>query len=275
MSPLSDGQITGAQALSPKDRDALLVVVDLYRDWGIDCTIDCVPHNRLDRVEPLPLTRERAKSRPGRRETSPQTDSAQTNPGQRQPPLDQEAARLWGVSTFPDCALSHTASRIVRPAPVPGARIMLIGDAPNAEEDRSGTVFAGETGHLLDTILSSIGLSRPALSQAPALPWRPPGGRAVSQIEFQNLRPLLHAAIALAQPERLLLFGQTPLRLLLDERGTVARSRGKWHDVRLDNGVSCPALVMQHPQQLLSSARARREMWKDLLFLAETLDSPS
>ncbi|WP_459774155.1 uracil-DNA glycosylase [Asaia astilbis] len=260
--------------LSGQDRSEILALLDLYRDWGVDCTLDAVAPLRLDRpasLQPRPDARRPQRST---RATAPSV-APSSPPSSRPGPIDPEAAIAWGVEAFPDCALARTASTSVRPRIVSGAKLMLIGDAPDADEDRSGEVFAGETGRLLDMILPSIGLERTHLSQAPALPWRPPGGRAVSLIESRECRPLLTAAILKARPERLILFGLTPLRLLIDEQASLARSRGEWHTLRLEDGLIVESLVMQHPQQLLSSARARREMWKDLVFLAETLDSLS
>ncbi|NVN02394.1 MULTISPECIES: uracil-DNA glycosylase [Asaia] len=257
-------------SLSGQDRSEILALLDLYRDWGVDCALDEVAPHRLDRAASLALP-QGVRQRPAR---APAARPAPPSPAQpRQAPIDPQAAQAWGVALFPECALARTASTSVRPRIVPGASLMLIGDAPDADEDRSGEVFAGETGRLLDMILPSIGLDRASLSQAPALPWRPPGGRAVSLIESRECRALLNAAIVKARPERLVLLGLTPLRLLLDEQASMARSRGAWHKARLDDGTMVEALAMQHPQQLLSSARARREMWKDLVFLAETLSS--
>lgn len=258
--------------LSGQDRSEILALLDLYRDWGVDCTLDAVAPLRLDRPASLQPRTDARRPQRSTRATAPSPPQAiSSRPG----PIDPEAAIAWGVETFPDCALARTASTSVRPRIVPRAKLMLIGDAPDADEDRSGEVFAGETGRLLDMILPSIGLERTHLSQAPALPWRPPGGRAVSLIESRECRPLLTAAILKARPERLILFGLIPLRLLIDEQASLARSRGEWHTLRLDDGMIVESLVMQHPKQLLSSARARREMWKDLVFLAETLDSLS
>ncbi|WP_336761411.1 uracil-DNA glycosylase [Asaia sp. VD9] len=254
--------------LSGQDRSEILALLDLYREWGVDCLLDEVAPQRLDR--PAPLTARPVRNAPLRtRAAVPGTLPAASI---RPAPVDPETASLWGVDSFPACGLARTASTSVRPRIVPGAALMVIGDAPDADEDRSGTVFAGETGRLLDLILPSIGLDRTTLSQAPALPWRPPGGRAVSLIEMRECRALLQAAIIKAQPGRLLLLGPTPLRLLMDEQASVARSRGKWLTLRLDNGAAIEALALQHPQQLVSSARARREMWKDLVFLAECLE---
>jgi len=260
-------------SLSGQDRSEILALLDLYRDWGVDCALDETAPHRLDRAASLAISPLRQTQRPVR--SLPHGQGAQSPLQARPAAIDPEAAQAWGVERFPDSALARTASTSVRPHIVPGAKLMLIGDAPDADEDRSGEVFAGETGRLLDMILPSIGLDRACLSQAPALPWRPPGGRAVSLIEIRECRHLLVAAIIKARPERLILFGLTPLRVLMDEQASIARSRGSWHPLRLEEGICTETLVMQHPQQLVSSARARREMWKDLVFLAETLESGS
>ncbi|CDG38878.1 MULTISPECIES: uracil-DNA glycosylase [Asaia] len=265
-------------SLSGQDQSEILALLELYREWGVDCLLDETPPQRLDRpasltARPSGRAATGGNSRAGDRAHGGAQGSAAPTITARAAPVDPETARLWGVETFPECGLSRTASTSVRPHIVPDAKLMLIGDAPDADEDRSGDVFAGETGKLLDMILPSIGLERHALSQAPALPWRPPGGRAVSTIEGRECRALLNAVIARARPERLILLGPTPLRILVDEQASVARSRGAWITLRLDNGHDVQALVLQHPQQMIASARARREMWKDLVFMAESLDA--
>lgn len=261
--------------ISGQDRSEILALLDLYREWGVDCLLDEAPPQRLDRPAPIvpPPGRRAGGGGAGMRHPAdrPTPPARQPSDGIRPIVVDPHSAPLWGVESFPDCALARTASTSVRPKLVAGSALMLIGDAPDADEDRSGEVFAGETGKLLDMILPSIGLTRDSLSQAPAIPWRPPGGRAVSAIEGRECRALLNAVIAKAEPKRLVLMGPTALRMLVDEDASIARSRGRWIAVRLDNGQSVEALALQHPLQILTSARARREMWKDLVFLAETL----
>lgn len=171
-----------------------------------------------------------------------------------------------------DLFLARTATHRLEPVFVEDAPFMLIGEAPDADEDRSGTLFAGEAGSLLEKMLRSAGLERGQISMALALPWRPPGGRTPSDTEMQACHPLLLRTIALCRPRFLVTMGVTPLKMLLGPDAAVGRLRGKWTEVPVPGlATPVPLLPMRHPLQLRASAAARRNAWQDLLILMEKL----
>lgn len=243
---------------------AALALLNLYREWGVDCTLEEAPLNRMaEKARPLPSRKPNTRVQP-----------EPTRPASGVPPVDvtDMASLHRAISSFTECALSRTATHTLLPVHVENASLMIVGETPDADEDRSGTLFAGASGDMLDRLLGSIGLSRHTMSQAAALPWRPPGGRDVTPLEIRQCRPLLLQAIALCRPERLILFGATPTRMLMGEPTVLTRVRGRWEPVSLPDGSAIPALPMRHPLQVHVSARARQDMWRDLLHLAETID---
>ncbi len=147
----------------------------------------------------------------------------------------------------------------------PAARVMIIGEAPGAEEDRIGKPFVGRAGQLLDRMLAAIGLDRASGDAKSAayitnvLPWRPPGNRTPTPEEMAMMVPFLERHIALANPEVLILMGNTPCSALLGRTG-ILRMRGTW-----TQAVGKPAMPTTHPAYLLRNPAAKREAWADLL----------
>ncbi|MBS1076415.1 uracil-DNA glycosylase [Gluconobacter kondonii] len=268
-------------------RADLLAALQLQYDWGVDEALCEMPVDRLAEATP---------QLPPRVGTERQ-DFAQHLPealsggdGARRMPARAAGASASGLSAraveeapdLPtlmrlteapgDLFLARTATHRLEPVFVEGAPFMLIGEAPDADEDRSGTLFAGEGGALLEKMLRSAGLERGGISMAPALPWRPPGGRTPSDAEMQACLPLLLRTIALCRPGFLVTMGVTPLKMLVGPDAAVGRMRGRWTDVSVPGlATPVPLLPMRHPLQLRASAAARRNAWQDLLILMEKL----
>ncbi len=154
----------------------------------------------------------------------------------------------------------------------PAARVMIVGEAPGEEEDRVGRPFVGRAGQLLDQMFAAIGLSREAVDAEKALyitnvlPWRPPGNRRPEPAEIAMMLPFLRRHIELAQPDMLVLMGNTPCAALLNQQG-ILKLRGTWA-----SAFGLPALPMTHPAYLLRTPLAKREAWADLLSLSARLD---
>ena len=148
---------------------------------------------------------------------------------------------------------------------------MLIGDPPGADEDRSGTPFAGEDGALLDRMLASIGLTRPGLLMAPLIPWRPPGGRPPNPPELAVCLPFLHRLIVLAEPRHILLLGPLAVRMLLG--GKRRRPGGGWVDLNVPGlEQPVPTLILPTPHQVRTTPSIRRDSWAELRRLRRVLD---
>ena len=180
------------------------------------------------------------------------------------------------MAGFEGCSLRDTASHTLFAEGDPATGLLLIGEVPDADEDRAGRPFAGPPGALLDRMLASIGLSRADMLIAPLIPWRPPGDRKVSPVEMAACLPFLHRLLVLAQPRLVVLMGVRPLRALVGADSSLARLRGRWLPVAV-SGAPAPiqALPMRHPAHLLANPLSRRDAWHDLMLLRSTLTANS
>jgi uracil-DNA glycosylase len=176
------------------------------------------------------------------------------------------------IGSFEGCALRDTAGHTVFAAGDAAAGLLLIGDPPGPEEDRSGAPFAGAAGAYLDRMLASIGLAREAVLMTHLLPWRPPGNRPPSAAELAICLPFLHRLIALAAPQRLVLFGVLPARSLLAQGSGRRRPRGEWIDAAIPGAGTLPVLPTFGPGELMRNAKDRKAAWADLRLLRRTLD---
>lgn len=176
------------------------------------------------------------------------------------------------IEAFPYCPLKEGAHHTVFADGLPGARVMILGEAPGREEDRVGRPFVGRAGHLLDQMFAAIGLSREAKEPDKALyisniiPWRPPGNREPTAEEIAMMMPFVERHVELANPQILVLMGNTPAQAVLGKRG-ITRLRGHW-----TQALGRPVLPMFHPAYLLRNPAAKREAWADLLSLKARLE---
>ena len=184
--------------------------------------------------------------------------------------LDELHAAL---DAFDGCPLRAMATATVRPDGNPAARLVLVAEAPGADDDRAGTAFAGLSGQALDRVLRSIGLDRSAMLLTHLVPWRPPGGRAPTEAEVQSCLPFLLRLLHLGRPDRLVLLGAAPARALTGSNDGIRRLRGRWLEATLPGAdAPTPALPMLPWDQWLRTPAAKRDCWADLLALRQSLD---
>ncbi|WP_415401919.1 uracil-DNA glycosylase [Tateyamaria sp. SN3-11] len=170
------------------------------------------------------------------------------------------------LGAYEHCELKRGARNLVFSDGVPGARVMIVGEAPGRDEDREGRPFVGRAGQLLDKMLAAIDLSREtSVYITNVLPWRPPQNRDPKPDEIAMMQPFLHRHIALANPDVLVVVGNHSCQALLGKRG-ITRLRGDWTEAQ-----GKPALPMFHPAYLLRNPAAKREAWADLLSLKARL----
>lgn len=172
------------------------------------------------------------------------------------------------VEKFEGCALKLTATRTVFGHGSASARIMLIGEAPGADEDRTGVPFVGRSGHLLDLILKAAGYDRENdCFISNVLPWRPPGNRTPTTAEVAVCLPFLKRQIDLVQPEALVLLGGSAANALLENEEPISRMRGKWLDYKDGSGRVIPVMATFHPAYLLRNTGQKAKIWADFLRL--------
>lgn len=190
---------------------------------------------------------------------------------------DLAALRSY-IEGFAGCPLKKTATHTVFADGLAGAPLMVIGEAPGAEEDRQGLPFVGRAGQLLDRMLAAIGLNRNGETPERAayitniVFWRPLGNREPNSAEIAACLPITLRHIELARPRAILALGNVSAKALLSTETGISRLRGRWASLKL-NGADYPLLPSYHPAFLLRKPAAKAQAWADLLALKNYLDS--
>lgn len=172
------------------------------------------------------------------------------------------------VQSCTRCALAKTRTQAVFGAGDVQARWMIIGEAPGADEDRSGEPFVGRAGQLLNNMLAAIGLPRESVYIANVLKCRPPNNRDPKVDEAANCRGYLERQIELVNPTLILVVGRIAAQNLLHTDAPLARLRGKQHRAPVSD---TPVVVTYHPAYLLRQPADKRKAWEDLQFAREIL----
>jgi DNA polymerase len=161
------------------------------------------------------------------------------------------------------CGLHRGRTQTVFGCGSAGARWMVVGEGPGAEEDRQGLPFVGRAGQLLTAMLTAIGVARDAVYIANTVKCRPPQNRDPTPAEMAACRPFLEQQMALVQPALILAVGRIAAQSLLGTDLPLARLRGRVHRYP---GSLLPVVATYHPAYLLRSPREKRKAWEDLLY---------
>ena len=266
-------------------RPALERLLQWYVDAGADEAIGDAPVDRLTAPAPAlappvlparPLPQEPAAPPPvAGAVRRPPAAAAAPIPSVVAPADAATLAELEAaVRAFEGCPLKRTATNTVFADGNPGAPLMIVGEAPGADEDRIGKPFVGRSGQLLDRMLGTIGIERATGAYiSNVLFWRPPGNRKPTGGEITSCLPFVLRHIALVRPKVLVLCGGTAASTLLQRPEGITRLRGRWFELDIP-GLDAPvaSLATFHPSYLLRTPLAKREAWKDLIALQLKLD---
>jgi uracil-DNA glycosylase len=172
------------------------------------------------------------------------------------------------VSACTRCALHRGRTQTVFGVGRRDARLLVIGEAPGAEEDRQGEPFVGRAGQLLNAMLAAIDLEREAVYIANVLKCRPPGNRDPRPEEAAQCTPYLDRQIELIRPEVILAVGRIAAQWLLQSDVPIGRLRGQ---VLRYGAAGTPLVVSYHPAYLLRTPLAKAKAWEDLKLLRQLL----
>jgi DNA polymerase len=226
---------------------------------------------RAEAAAPVPAPAATAKAAPVMAAPQPAAQavvSARTAAAAAQTLDELKAA----VAAFEGCALKATATNLVFADGNPEAPVMLVGEAPGAEEDRQGKPFVGASGQLLDRMLAAIGLDRTGVYITNVIPWRPPANRPPTTAEISACLPFVRRHIVLARPKLLVLVGAIAAKSLLDTADGIIKLRGRWRDYQ-DEGLEAPIplIATYHPAYLLRQPLQKRDSWRDLLSIKQKI----
>ena len=257
-----------------------------YVDQGVDEAIGEVPVDRFAAPPPpiaaaaAPAVRAPTPSRPP---PPPAAPPPRAPVPIESPQLVEDARALAercdtlaeleaAIRGFEGCALKRTAKNTVFADGTPGAPVMIVGEAPGADEDRLGKPFVGVSGQLMDRMMAAIGLRRDGgFYITNILFWRPPGNRTPTSTEQGMCLAFTRRHIELARPKVLVLAGGVAVKAVLDTAEGITRLRGKWTTYRLGDGTQIPTMPTFHPAYLLRTPASKRLSWQDLLAIDRKL----
>jgi DNA polymerase len=181
---------------------------------------------------------------------------------------DEWATLAAAVRACVQCGLHATRTQTVFGVGSRSARLLVVGEAPGADEDRLGEPFVGRAGQLLNSMLRALGSPRESVFIANVLKCRPPGNRDPEPGEVHCCRPFLQRQIALLQPQMMLAVGRIAAQNLLATDTPIGKLRGSVH--RFGERAT-PLIVTYHPAYLLRSPGEKRKAWSDLRFVRREL----
>ena len=236
---------------------ALRSLLDWYAEMGVD----------VPKVPP---------ARPVRAKTSaPKTPAAETKSAVSAVPktdlskINSLDALHAVISAFDAGPLSDGSRQVVFSRGNPEANLMVIGESPGRDEDIQGKPFVGPSGQLLDRMLGAIALGPEDFYVTNVMNWHLPKNRNPKPEDVELCRPFIEKHIELAQPKILLLVGALSMSALTGVTG-IMKNHGQWQEVKIGSTIY-PALPLYHPAFLLRRPELKKDAWRDLLNLRETL----
>lgn len=176
------------------------------------------------------------------------------------------------VRKFEQCSIKKTALNTVFADGKAGAKIMFIGEAPGANEDKEGIPFCGQSGKLLNNILLSIALKREDVYITNTVFWRPPGNRRPTSEEIEMCRPFVEKHVALLNPKVIILVGSTAVESLLGSKVSMHQLRDEFYEYKNSYlKQSIKTAVIFHPSYLLRQPSKKKLMWYDMLRIKQLL----
>lgn len=253
------------------DREEARRLLDWYAGIGVDEATTAVAVDRFAVPPAAPPVRKEAVRRPqvAARPVAAPEDARALAAGA------SSLEELVGViNAFDGCPLKRTATTTCIADGNTQASIMIIGEAPGAEEDRRGKPFVGPAGKLLDRMLAAIGLDRTHVYITNTLYWRPPGNRTPTPAEIAVCLPFLERQVELLAPRLLVYAGGTAVKAMFDTAPGegITRLRGRWLRLEREGREPVPAIAMFHPAYLLRQPLKKRESWSDLLAVRQRMD---
>ncbi len=172
------------------------------------------------------------------------------------------------ISSIKNCDLKKNATNIVFSDGNPKSRIMLVGEAPGANEDQEGLPFVGRAGQLLDKMLSAINLDRNKVYISNIINYRPPENRRPTEEEIKRYLPFITKHIEIINPKILVLLGSTAMNAIIGSDVVISKMRGKWIKKKIGS-CDLSVIITFHPAFLMRQPAQKKMAWIDLKMIRD------
>ena len=172
------------------------------------------------------------------------------------------------INDIKNCNLKKNAINMVFSDGNPKSKIMLIGEAPGANEDEEGLPFVGRAGALLDKMLAAIGLNRKKVYISNIINYRPPDNRRPTDEEIKRYLPFITKHIEIINPKILVLLGSTAMNALIGDEVVISKMRGKWIKKKFGN-CTTSVIITFHPAFLMRQPAQKKMAWIDLKMIRD------
>ena len=259
--------------------------------WGLRPRVRATPTLPIEVIAPEPTTEPHSEPEHTRalpQESAPMPTATPSTPRKPKPapakagtPREHAQQRLDEILEDYKAAAPHRATgtphtTIVFGEGDPCARIMFVGEAPGADEDRLGRPFVGRAGQLLDQMIVAMGLKREEVYIANVLKVRPPNNATPTVEEAMASASYLLRQVEVVSPEAIVALGLPSARLLTGQALPMGQLRGQWWPMQTPAGGEFQVLPTYHPAYLLRNYTpdTRRKVWEDLKLVLERLGLP-
>ena len=172
------------------------------------------------------------------------------------------------IRNIKNCSLKSSATNMVFSDGNPKSHIMLIGEAPGANEDKEGLPFVGRAGALLDKMLAAINLDRKKVYISNIINFRPPDNRRPTDEEIERYLPFISKHIEIINPKILVLLGSTAMNALIGNDIVISKMRGKWIEKKFGN-CKTSVIITFHPAFLMRQPAQKKLAWEDLKMIRD------
>ena len=176
------------------------------------------------------------------------------------------------ISLIENCDLKKNAKQIVFGEGNFNNKIMIVGEGPGEEEDKLGNPFAGDSGNLLNKMLSAINLKRKNVYITYVVNFRPPEDRKPSSTEINRYSEFLLEHITIINPKILIIMGSTAMEALVSKNTKISTERGKWKEILIKNKTYL-SIITFHPSYLLRQPEQKKYSWYDLKEIKKKIES--
>jgi uracil-DNA glycosylase len=167
------------------------------------------------------------------------------------------------INSINDCSLKDSSKKLILGDGNINSPIMIVGEAPGAEEDNSGKTFLGEIGKLLNKMLNAINIKKENIYTTYAVNFRPPEDRKPTPTEIKRYSQFLQKHISIIKPKIIVLMGSTAMESLTGLNSKISNERGVWKEIIVRN-TSYNVIITFNPSYLLRVPENKKYSWEDL-----------